>query len=157
MASLLAANSVEAAGRERVEGNRVNGHGVFPHRSAAWHADHTSYRYHHRPSDSWHPRYNFYRHHYHLYPYIYTTPVVTVSSAETPVMMNGNTYYYDQGTFYQNGDTGRFITPPPIGAVVTTLPPGAVQVVINDTNFYTYNGIYYKPLPQGYEVVEQPH
>ena len=42
----------------------------------------------------------------------------------------------------------------PVGATVTTLPPGSQTVVINETtNNYYYAGTYYEKKPDGYTVV----
>jgi hypothetical protein len=44
--------------------------------------------------------------------------------------------------------------PAPVGATITTLPPGSQTVVINETtNNYYYAGTYYEKKPDGYTVV----
>jgi len=56
------------------------------------------------------------------------------------------TYYYAGGAFYVQQPDGTYaIAPTPIGVVVPELPPGVVQVSINGTLAYQFNGIYYEP------------
>lgn len=73
-------------------------------------------------------------------------------------------YYYAGGAFYVQQDDGFVIAPAPMGVAVPELPPGAVQVSLNQkgTNLdelqtgglatgggsvaYQFNGIYYQPV-----------
>lgn len=109
---------------------------------------------HHR---YWHPRYNFYQNQYHFYPYINVASMVELSPDYVAVSFNGENYYYDHWTFYEQDAQGYMAVPPPIGAIVTTISSHAVQVIINGEIYYNYNDVYYKPVPQGYEVVEPLH
>lgn len=102
----------------------------------------------------WRPRYNYYQNGYHIYPYMYA-PTVYMSSSYTPVTYTGGTYYYDQGVFYQDlGTSGYAAVPPPVGAVVSTLPTGSIQISSRGETYYIFNQVYYKQVPQGYQVVE---
>ena len=63
-------------------------------------------------------------------------------------------YHYDQGVYYVASGNGYTVVPAPVGATVTTLPPGAQTVVINETtNNYYYGGAYYEKNDKGYTVV----
>jgi hypothetical protein len=111
----------------------------------------------HRHSREWHhPRYNYYHHEYHLYPYVYVSPTVYVASPSEPVTAQGSSYYYDQGTFYENKGQQYSPTPPPIGTVVASVPEGCSQIVIQNQAYCLYNGIYYKAVSGGYQVVAPP-
>lgn len=65
------------------------------------------------------------------------------------------------GTFYVTDSGGYKVVAPPAGAMVTWLPQGAVQNVINNTQYYVYNDVYYHPFYSGsyvvYEVVKNPN
>ena len=46
---------------------------------------------------------------------------------------------------------------PPIGAIVAALPVGfAIAAVLGGITYYSYLGVYYRPVPTGYVVVEAP-
>src|SRR6476659_9678092 len=45
---------------------------------------------------------------------------------------------------------------PPMGTVVTTLPPYGQTIYFNQNPFYYYNGAYFVPGPGGYRVVAPP-
>ena len=108
-------------------------------------------RQHHK---YWHPRYNFYEHEYHFYPYVNVASMVELSPDYMQVVFDGNTYYYDHWTFYQQTPEGYLAVPPPIGIIVPTISSHATQVIINGDIYYNYNDVYYEPVGQGYQVVE---
>ncbi|MBF0532650.1 MAG: hypothetical protein HQL23_06065 [Candidatus Omnitrophica bacterium] len=72
------------------------------------------------------------------------------------VGVSGRRYYYYDGLYYNRLGTDYVLIVPPIGAVVTTIPPEYSPVMINGVTYYTDNGIYYVYTPQGYQVVPQP-
>ena len=52
-----------------------------------------------------------------------------------------------RGAFYVQQPDGQFvIAPTPIGVVVPDSPPGAVEVSVNGSIAYQFNGIYYQPV-----------
>jgi hypothetical protein len=74
-----------------------------------------------------------------------TAIIVTVANQQ---------YHYDQGVYYVSTNGGYTVVPAPVGATVTTLPPGYQTVVINETtNNYYYGGTYYEKGDKGYTVV----
>jgi hypothetical protein len=48
------------------------------------------------------------------------------------------------------------VVPAPVGAVVTTIPSGAQQVLVGDTLGYVVNGVTYRKTVNGYEVMPPP-
>ena len=108
-------------------------------------------RQHHK---YWHPRYNFYEHQYHFYPYVNVASMVELAPECVQVVFDGNMYYYDHWTFYQQTAEGYLAVPPPIGIVVLAISSHATQVIINGDVYYNYNDVFYKPVGQGYQVVE---
>jgi len=58
----------------------------------------------------------------------------------------GLTYYYAGGAFYVQQGGGYVIVATPIGVTVPELPPGAVQMSVNNGVVYQFNGVYYQPV-----------
>ena len=108
-------------------------------------------RQHHK---NWQPLYNFYDNQYHFYPYVNVASNVELSAGCVTVLFDGQAYYYDRGTFYQQDAQGYLAVAPPIGIIVNMLPPHARQIVINGQIYYRYKGIFYiQVVPQGFQVV----
>jgi hypothetical protein len=106
--------------------------------------------------------YNAYHpYHYHPYtPYHYPAynpwGAIVVALAATAIIVTvaNQQYHYDQGVYYVASNGGYTVVPAPVGATITTLPPGSQTVVINETtNNYYYAGTYYEKQPEGYKVV----
>jgi hypothetical protein len=111
--------------------------------------------FHHQHNKRWQPIYNFYDNEYHFYPYINVTTPVELSADVVTISFNGETYYYDQGSFYVQDPQGYLATPPPIGIIVGVLPPNARQITTDTGTFYRYKGVCYLRVEQGYQVVDQ--
>jgi len=65
-------------------------------------------------------------------------------------------YYYQGGLFYRPQRHNYIVVPPPSGAVVYQIPAQYNQVIIDGVVYYTYNGVYYSRVPQGFQVVQPP-
>jgi hypothetical protein len=61
-----------------------------------------------------------------------------------PFYMGSSMYYYNNGIFYSPYDSGYVVTAPPVGAAVPGLPRGAKSIMIDNQQFFEYNGVYYK-------------
>ncbi|PWT88505.1 MAG: hypothetical protein C5B54_10540 [Acidobacteria bacterium] len=87
------------------------------------------------------------------------TIVENVPSTATPVMVGGTRYYYyaEYNTFlsevYDGYGIVYEIVPPPIGAVITMLPPGCAVQYINGKSFSVCGTTYYQQVAGGYEIV----
>ena len=59
-----------------------------------------------------------------------------------PVYAPGPTpYYYSDGTFMVPVQSGGYqVMPPPIGAMVTSVPPGAYETTLNGTSVLCFRG-----------------
>lgn len=69
----------------------------------------------------------------------------------------GHPFFYFEGVYYDQGAAGYVIVAPPLGAVVSELPPGAETVVLGDTVYYYAGGAFYVQQPDGsFVVVAQP-
>jgi len=66
-------------------------------------------------------------------------------------------YSYRGGHWYKSGwFWGSLATGLAIGTIVSRLPPRHETVYVRDTPYYYYDGIYYRPYPSGYIVVQSP-
>lgn len=65
-------------------------------------------------------------------------------------------YRYDAGVFYEPANGGYQVVPPPIGAIVPSLPPDNVPVMVGDVTYYYYGGVFYLPGQDGYQIVAAP-
>jgi hypothetical protein len=61
-----------------------------------------------------------------------------------PFYMGSSMYYYNNGIFYSPYESGYVVTAPPVGAAVPGLPRGAKSIMIDNQQFFEYNGVYYK-------------
>ena len=62
-----------------------------------------------------------------------------------PFYWGDNLFYYSAGIFYTPYDGGGYeVTTPPVGAAVPGLPQGAKSIMIDNQQFYEFNGVYYK-------------
>ncbi len=68
----------------------------------------------------------------------------------------GGRYYYYDGLYYNRMGAEYVLIDPPIGAVVATIPPDYVPVVVNGVMYYTDRGIFYVRTRYGYQVVPRP-
>lgn len=110
-----------------------------------------------------HSYYCYQPYRYHPYhPYVGWGPAwhpwgfVAATLATTAIILTvqGQQYHYDQGVYYAQGSGGYTVVPAPIGATISTMPPGSQTVVVNETtNNYYYGGTYYEKSNNGYTVV----
>jgi len=102
----------------------------------------------------WQPLYNYYNGQYNFYPYVNVNSTVQLSANCVAVLYNGQTFYYDRGSFYVQDPQGYLAIPPPIGIIVNALPSWARQIgSINGQIYYRCKGAFYVQVDQGYEVV----
>jgi hypothetical protein len=53
-------------------------------------------------------------------------------------------YYYANGIFYTESNGGYAVTTPPVGAAIPSLPRAAKSIMIDNQQYYEFNGVYYK-------------
>ncbi len=71
-----------------------------------------------------------------------------------PIEINGNIFYYNDGFFYKELGQNFVVVSPVINSIVKTIPRARTSV--GTAGHYEHNGIYYKRVPQGYQVIEMP-
>ena len=109
------------------------------------------HRQHHK---NWQPRYNFYDSQYHFYPYVNIATTVELSTGNVTVGFNGQTYFYDKGTFYLQDEQGQYVAiAPPVGIIVNAIPDHARRINVDGQVYYRYKGVFYIQTEQGYQVV----
>ena len=68
--------------------------------------------------------------------------------------------YNCNGAFYSAVGNGYAVIPAPVGALVTSLPSGAVDQTVGGTTYFTFGGAWYRPMYSGgsvtYLVVSKP-
>jgi len=71
-----------------------------------------------------------------------------------PFYYGDNPYYYANGIFYTPYNGGYQVTTPPVGAAVPSLPRGAKSIMIDNQQYWEFNGVYYKAVvnDQGQKV-----
>jgi hypothetical protein len=72
------------------------------------------------------------------------------------VMVNGETFYYHQGVFYQQVGNQLTAIPAVLGAVVDSIPEDYQIVMADGVHYLVTGGVYYQRVDQGFEVVEGP-
>ena len=109
---------------------------------------------HRQRHNNWQPRYNYYDNQYHFYPYVNIASMVDLSGGYIVGGPDGQNYYYDQGTFYVQEQTGQYAAvPPPVGIIVNPIAANARQINVNNQIFYRYKGVFYVQTTQGYKVI----
>jgi hypothetical protein len=66
-------------------------------------------------------------------------------------------FYYDEGVYYQPSANGYSVVPAPIGAMVSSLPPGYETTMVGNDYYYYYGGAFYIDTGNGYQVVQAPY
>jgi hypothetical protein len=74
----------------------------------------------------------------------------------TPIVAQGNPYYYSGGVYYAPQADSYAIVPPPRGAVIPSVPDSATTVSGAGQSFNYSNGVFYQQANKGYQIVEPP-
>jgi hypothetical protein len=69
---------------------------------------------------------------------------------------NNQRYYYDDGCYYLPSNGGYSVVPPPLGAIVPSLPDGYETTMVGNDTYYYFGGAFYVQTDQGYQVVQGP-
>lgn len=85
----------------------------------------------------------------------YSSPDPPGAGAQT-VEVGGIPFEYDQGIFWIRQGTDYLVVTAPFGAVVRTLPRGAVRVPAGDRVFWYFFGTFFAESGDAYSVVKPP-
>lgn len=82
--------------------------------------------------------------------------VKVLPSAHHRISHRGKSYYFSGGHFYRQ-NKGAYVTiAAPFGAVVPVLPGGYVSFGFGLNRYFYFQGVYYRHIDDGYEVIEEP-
>ena len=80
-----------------------------------------------------------------------------LSPEAVDVIAKGRRYWYDNGLWYVQGDSGFSPAQPPVGTVISKLPPMyAIGLLDDGTPYYVANGVHYVAVENGYAVIDAP-
>ena len=65
-------------------------------------------------------------------------------------------YLLDKGQYFKTGSQGRVWVEALVGAKLKTLPIGASTVWHEETEYFEFDGGYFRRTPDGFKVVEAP-
>jgi hypothetical protein len=83
--------------------------------------------------------------------------VPPLSPESVDVISNGRRYWYDNGLWYVEDGSGLSAAQPPVGIVISRLPPRYATASHDDgTPYYSAYGVYYAPVDGGYAVIDAP-
>lgn len=82
--------------------------------------------------------------------------VRTLPRQSTVHRVGPRTIYHHRGTFYQRGPLGYVVVQPPIGMVVSSLPPGFSIMAFGGSTYFVFGQATYQRCRGGYMVVERP-
>lgn len=72
------------------------------------------------------------------------------------LFVGGMELYFWEGMYYRRYADRYVVVQPPVGAVVTTIPPEAQITVVDGVPYYNVNGVTYVSSGLGYQVVPPP-
>jgi len=99
---------------------------------------------------------NYYQHAPIIYPYADIDTTFVVPDGFEAVIVNGETFYYNDGSFYQEVGNELTAIPAVLGAVVDSIPTD-YQIVMAGSDHYLFTrGVFYQRVDQGFEVVQAP-
>ena len=82
---------------------------------------------------------------------------VPLSPEAVDVISRGRRYWYDDGLWYVEEGSGLGPVQPPVGMVISKLPPMYATGFLDDgTPYYVSHGVYYVHVENGYAVTDAP-
>jgi hypothetical protein len=81
---------------------------------------------------------------------------VSTSNDLTAVWLNDQRYLLDNGQYFKMGSQGKVWVPTPVGAMIKSLPIGAMTVWHEENEYFEFAGGYFRRSPDGFKVVEAP-
>ena len=101
---------------------------------------------------------DYYAHSRVIYQYsdVDPDPIVIVPNGFETIMVDGQTYYYSEGVFYQKIGDQLVAIQPVFGAVVDSIPQDYQIVMADGTHYLFTKGVFYQRVDQGFEVVAPP-
>jgi len=95
-------------------------------------------------------------HAFHWNHYHPGTVVSVLPFGYVPTYVANQPFYYYGGSYYEPSGSEYVVVPPPVGATVPEVPPGAETVWTAGQVFYYIDGAFYVQEPNGFRVVPPP-
>jgi hypothetical protein len=134
----------------------VNVHqNVTVQRNVTVHENVNVYHNHYQPPHAYayHPYHPYYwGHNWHPVGYF----AATLATDAFLLSIANQQYYYDEGVYYRPSSGGYSVVPAPIGAIVSSLPPGYETTMVGNDDYFYYGGTFYIDTGNGYQVVAAP-
>jgi hypothetical protein len=75
----------------------------------------------------------------------------TATMFATASMINyaNQSYYYNEGVFYEPSGSGYTVVQAPSGAEVSVLPTGSTETQVVSSNYYYFGGVFYQQTNSG--------
>jgi hypothetical protein len=70
--------------------------------------------------------------------------------------VNNSIFFYDDGIYYQQSDDGYQEVYPPVGADVSQLPDGAIEIDAGNLAYYYAGGAFYVQQDDGFVIAPAP-
>ncbi len=83
-------------------------------------------------------------------------PLKVLPKTHRRIVHKGNPYFYSGGRFYRHNNGVYVAITAPLGAIVPSLPGGYVTFGVGAKRYFYHEGIYYRNVPTGYVVIEEP-
>lgn len=90
------------------------------------------------------------------FPYVTASPTIDLPDGLETIVVDGQTFFYSDGIFYQEAADQLTVIPPVLGAVVDSIPEDYQVVMVDGINYLYTEGVYYQRVTQGFEVVQPP-
>jgi hypothetical protein len=128
---------------------------VTVQRNVTVHENVNVYHNHYQPAHAYvyHPYHPYYwGHNWHPLGYF----AATLATDAFLFSVANQQYYYDDGVYYEPSAGGYSVVPAPIGATVSSLPPGYETTQVDGVYYYYYGGVFYIDTGNTYQVVQAP-
>ncbi len=106
---------------------------------------------------SYHPagfyRYDHEKDEYSTARILHADSQVALAGRYLSVEIDGEIFYYNDGFFYKEEGKHFIVVPPVVNSIVPRIPKSSANIGFNS---HEYNGIYYRKISQGYQVVGSP-
>ena len=90
------------------------------------------------------------------FPYVTVSPTIDLPDGLVTIVVDGQTFFYNDGIFYQEVGGQLTVIPPVLGAVVDSIPQDYQIVMADGVNYFFAEGVYYQRVTDGFEVVQFP-
>ena len=88
--------------------------------------------------------------------FVFGRRVDALRAGYRPVFVNGASYYYNDGIYYQQAGSGYQEVYPPVGVDIPELPGGAIGIEAGNLDYYYAGGAFYVQQNGGFVITAPP-